>query len=249
VSTYGRTILDAMPRNAIILINGDINNNAVKYMHQCEHVRRDVSVLSLQLMSWEWFVPVQGRNYPAVKFPAQRYHPHEPNGFSISAFLDANYAAAPIFLCGPWKDGDESWRRDYTTAVFGLCDRVLRQKDAAALDWTDHLQAARAAVPSSLQLGNWSAAVYGAETWEHVVFTDSWQRSVHHASLAAYHASQLAETSPKRRKLLRLAVSMFDELLGDTNPVAPIPVSTCLNVFFIVQFFLVFTFVVSIHFR
>ena len=221
-----------MPRNAIVLINGDINNNAVKYVHQCERQREDVSVLSLQLMSWEWFVPVQGRNYPRVTFPAARYHPHMPNGFSIAAFLDANYASAPIFLCGPWKDGDESWRRGYTTAVFGLCDRVLRTAAHASLDWSEHLSAARAAVPSSRQLGTWSPKQFGAETWEAMVFSDSWERFVHHASLASYHASLLREDDPsaavesKRRALLRLAIDMYDELLADASPVKPIPVST-----------------------
>jgi hypothetical protein len=103
IANYGRTILSAMPPNALILINGDINNNAVKYMHQCEGLRRDdVSVLSLQLASWEWFVPTQRRNYPRVRFPKNklRYHPHKADGFSIAQLLDKNYKHAPIFLCG-----------------------------------------------------------------------------------------------------------------------------------------------------
>ena len=143
--------------------------------------------------------------------------------------LDQNYASAPIFLCGPWKEGDESWRQNYKTAVFGLCERVLRIGDHASLDWVAHLKASRAAVPSSRQLGNWSSAQFGLETWENMVFTDSWHRFVHHASLVAYHASLLreddAKAAPARRELLRMAVALYDEILEDTAPVVPLPVS------------------------
>jgi hypothetical protein len=76
-------------------------SNAIKYLHQCEGVRRDdVSVLSLQLMSWAWFTPVQAKNYPNVTLPGHVYHPHVSGGYSIAKFLDANYDRAPIFLCG-----------------------------------------------------------------------------------------------------------------------------------------------------
>ncbi len=79
-------------------------SNAVKYLHQCEGLRKnDVSVLSLQLMSWAWFVPVQAKNYPNVTFPGHVYHPHIPGAYSIAKFLEANWHKAPIFLCGMYQ--------------------------------------------------------------------------------------------------------------------------------------------------
>jgi hypothetical protein len=74
----------------------------------------------------------------------------------------SNRSTGPLvvsLLAGPWKEGDESWRAGYTTAVFGLCDRVLTLADFNALDWAAHIRAARAAVPSTRQLGNWCARV------------------------------------------------------------------------------------------
>ena len=73
----GRQLLDNLPPNAIVLLNGDLNNNLPKYAQQCEGLRPDVSLVSMQLMSWEWFVPMQRGNYPNVKFPNEVYHPHK----------------------------------------------------------------------------------------------------------------------------------------------------------------------------
>jgi hypothetical protein len=49
---YGEAILESMPRDALVLVNGDINNNLVKYPQQCDGVRTDLRIMSLQLMTW-----------------------------------------------------------------------------------------------------------------------------------------------------------------------------------------------------
>jgi hypothetical protein len=114
--THGESILNSFPPDSIVLLNGDLNNNLVKYPQQCEAQRReDVSLLSLQLMSWDWFVPMQRANYPAVVFPGNRYHIMHEGSFDIRTFLDANIgnpkAKGGVFLCGPHKDGDHSLKR------------------------------------------------------------------------------------------------------------------------------------------
>jgi hypothetical protein len=93
----------------------------LKYPNQCERIRRDLSLVSLQLASWEWFVPMQvdgaeaaarcsgrahardqAKNYPRVKFPGTIYHPYRAGGFSLRQFLDAN-RHLQTFICGPFK--------------------------------------------------------------------------------------------------------------------------------------------------
>ena len=59
----GSRILNSFPKNSIVLLNGDLNNNLIKYPQQCEGLRKDVDLLSLQLMTWDWFVPMQKHNY------------------------------------------------------------------------------------------------------------------------------------------------------------------------------------------
>ena len=104
----GRRVLSSFPESSIVLLNGDLNNNILKYPQQCEGVRPDLRLLSLQLMTWDWFVPVQGGNYGDVVFPGDRYHVNFPNSFSMRTFLQRNVKRHPVFLCGPWKDGDMS---------------------------------------------------------------------------------------------------------------------------------------------
>ena len=94
--------------HSIILLNGDLNNNIIKYPQQCEGTRPDLRLLSLQLMTWDWFVPMQALNYPNVSFPGSRYHVNFDDAFTMKHFLDANVKRFPIFLCGPWKEGDYS---------------------------------------------------------------------------------------------------------------------------------------------
>ena len=68
-------------------------------------------------MTWDWFVPMQQRNYPNVSFPGNRYHVNFHGAFTMKQFLDANIRAHPIFLCGPWKEGDHSNLKNIATGA------------------------------------------------------------------------------------------------------------------------------------
>ena len=59
-------------------------------------------------MSWDWFVPTQTINYPKIIFPNNVYHPIY--GFNIKQFIDQNIKYHPMFICGDWKSGDESYQ-------------------------------------------------------------------------------------------------------------------------------------------
>jgi len=79
-------------------------------------------------------------HYPKVVFPGTRFHPHIEGAntlpkakhprclhcysinsivgaFSMKEFLDANYkrtkSLKKIFLCGPFKEGDDSHKKHY----------------------------------------------------------------------------------------------------------------------------------------
>merc|ERR1711871_1438921 len=81
IEVYGRKILESMPKHAILLVNGDLNNNAPKYLQQCENFRTDVAILGLQQMSWPWWVPMHRHHYPDVTLPGNRYHVSRPGSF------------------------------------------------------------------------------------------------------------------------------------------------------------------------
>ncbi len=70
-----------------------------------------------------------------------------------------------------------------------------------------------------------SETVFAADTWERVVFHDSWHRFLHHASLAAYHASQASAKQVEDRALLKIAAAFYDEMFAPDQPaITPIPV-------------------------
>ena len=59
IRTYGNRVLNTLPENSILLVTEDLNNNAIKYVQECEGVRPDVSALSLPLMTYEWWSKTQ----------------------------------------------------------------------------------------------------------------------------------------------------------------------------------------------
>ncbi|DAZ97661.1 TPA: hypothetical protein N0F65_009662 [Lagenidium giganteum] len=67
--TYAKSVLDTMPKNALLLSFTDINWNTIRYLQECELYRQDVTHLSLQVMPFPWFTR-QHALYPAVDFPA-----------------------------------------------------------------------------------------------------------------------------------------------------------------------------------
>ena len=102
IRIYGKRVLNSVPENSILLVTEDLNNNAIKYVQECEGVRPDVSSLSLPLMTYEWWSKTQKHHYPNVVIPNEMYHPGQSNGYSILEFLLSNMNASPIFIAGSW---------------------------------------------------------------------------------------------------------------------------------------------------
>jgi hypothetical protein len=73
---------------------------------------------------------MQAEHYPGVRFPGTKYHPRVPGAFSLRAFLQANRKrfGDRTFICGPFKDGDDSWKAAYETVPYGLCAQLVRVK-------------------------------------------------------------------------------------------------------------------------
>eukprot|EP00808_Paulinella_micropora_P006413 g77452.t1 len=205
--TQGEVQLRAFPKDSIVLLNGDLNNNVIKYMQQCEGIRPDLRLLSVQLMTWDWFVPMQSHHYPGVVFPGNKYHPWQPGDFSILQFLEKNFRKFSIFLCGPWKEGDETWREGFTTVPFGLCERIFR-KGKEPKNWTDYTMRSLKGLPIYKDLPAWQPGKYGPETWEHVLYSDIWMRHQYIMSYTSFMSNKNLSDIP----LLRLAKKMADDL-------------------------------------
>jgi dolichyl-phosphate-mannose-protein mannosyltransferase len=188
-----RTQLEAFPRKSIVLLNGDLNNNIFKYAYQCENVRKSnpprVHLLSLQLMTWDWFVPMQAHHYPGVLFPGGKYHPHEAAGFSMAQFLQANSDSYRIFICGPFKEGDQSHEALYTTRPFGMCDEIVLRKDETRKIAKFAKRSFKAMIGAA-DMAPFDPKKYTMDTWERVLYNDVWARQLHLSSYISFHANQ-----------------------------------------------------------
>ena len=126
---FGREMLRPLPRNARLIVRGDLITNSARFVQRCLHYRRDVQMVDMAMMTYKWFVPVQGANFPSFTWPGTHYHPYETNGFSMKGLLDANFAAdpnSPIFIAGGWHDEDFSQNGAYETRPYGIVDEIVR---------------------------------------------------------------------------------------------------------------------------
>jgi hypothetical protein len=125
-SDYGHSILDPLPLNSIILFQGDLIGNTIMYLHLCENIRPDLKIISLNLMTYDWFEKQQAPVYYPVIFPGRVYHPYKKHAYNIKQFLESNINSFPIFIAGQFKEGDESYYDEFTTIPFGMVQQIFK---------------------------------------------------------------------------------------------------------------------------
>jgi hypothetical protein len=111
-----------MPKNAVMIVKGDIITNSMRYLRVCENMRPDTTHLDQSMMTYPWFKPQQKRHFVNITFPNLHYHPYEKLGYSMQQargfcsscafrgltllqFLDKNWkppSQRPFYLCGGW---------------------------------------------------------------------------------------------------------------------------------------------------
>eukprot|EP00899_Mesostigma_viride_P018025 jgi/Mesvir1/26223/Mv02402-RA.4 len=88
---------ESLPPSAIVVASGEENYMPLAYVQSCLGVRRDVSLLSRELLTYPWFIHQQGAFYPGIQFPGTRLWrreahrpPPEPGSYDLSQFFRAN---------------------------------------------------------------------------------------------------------------------------------------------------------------
>ncbi|XP_040976446.1 transmembrane protein 260 isoform X2 [Aquila chrysaetos chrysaetos] len=93
VDKFARNLLSSMPTGAVILLRGDLPGNALRYVHYCEGMRPDITLVDQEMMTYEWYLPKLAKHLPGVYFPGNRWNPVEgvlPDGtlvFNLHRFL------------------------------------------------------------------------------------------------------------------------------------------------------------------
>jgi hypothetical protein len=170
VEALGRSILDSLPKDALLLVKGDIVSNSVRYLQRCEGARPDVRAVDQEMMSYRWFVRTRAAALEGVVFPGVVYNPFEPDGFSIRAFLDANLDRAPVFVAGGYKDGDSSHEGAFVGWPHGFVDRVYR-KDRDPTELGAWLASSAPLVPRADAFPGLAARASRSGSWEALVAT------------------------------------------------------------------------------
>ncbi|KAF1332925.1 Membrane protein, partial [Globisporangium splendens] len=143
IRDYARALLDPLPKDAVLIVNFDLQWTSLRYLQRCEHRRTDVTILNLSMMMFAWFA-TKHAHYPSLSFPGMRLVPFgaKTDGSTFASFLDANYqplsnTSTPhrrgIFFGGKLNYQDQDFHSKYTFTPYGLVDEIHRKEDTTSL--------------------------------------------------------------------------------------------------------------------
>ena len=186
-----RDVLDKFPVGSRVIVKGDLFTNSLRYLQQCEGRRTDVELVDQAMLTYRWFVRVQGRNFPSFAWPGTHYHPFEETGFSMRDLLLANLGAGrkPVFMLGGWNPQDPSVPGSYVHVPWGVADLVAPAEDpherwdGSIWSWHKECEERELRPRVSGLPGH-----HAGDRWEAVVFSDSCDISAKEALHFLNHA-------------------------------------------------------------
>ncbi|KAM6462537.1 protein O-mannosyl-transferase TMEM260 isoform 2-T2 [Liasis olivaceus] len=219
VDRFAMNLLSSMPPDAIILLRGDLPGNSLRYLHYCEGIRPDITLVDQEMMTYHWYLPKLAKHLPGVTFPGDRWNPVEgllPDGtitFNLHNFLKINIHK-DTFVCIGLHEGDPTWKKDYSLWPWGSCDKLVSSK--APFDPEEWIDRTR-------NLYNWTEEYgkFDSSSWESVANEEMWQARMK----TAFFLFDLAETAPTfgdaKAKLYTFAYKLYKEIVNTykTHPV------------------------------
>lgn len=135
---YALSILETLPSNSLLLLNYDQQWTSVRYLQECEGVRKDITSLNLSMMTFEWW-QTKHDLYDDVSFPGTHYTkgntlPWANGGFTFSEFIDANveHFGSNIFIGGRINFEDPAFSENYEEEPFGLVRKIQGRSNTIA---------------------------------------------------------------------------------------------------------------------
>ncbi|XP_067590796.1 protein O-mannosyl-transferase TMEM260 isoform X4 [Pseudorca crassidens] len=173
IDKFAKNLLASMPHDAIILLRGDLPGNSLRYMHYCEGLRPDISLVDQEMMTYEWYLPKMAKHLPGVKFPGNRWNPVEgilPSGmvtFNLYHFLEVN-KLKETFVCIGIHEGDPTWKKNYSLWPWGSCDKLVSSE--IVFDPEEWIKLTR-------NIYNWTEDYgrFAPSSWESVANEEMWQ--------------------------------------------------------------------------
>ncbi|XP_076464917.1 protein O-mannosyl-transferase TMEM260-like [Babylonia areolata] len=210
VEDFARTVLAALPPNALVLTKGDLPSNSLRYFHLVEGVRPDITLFDQEVLTYQWSVPMLGRHVD-IQWPGSRLYLHSGTSqhgvqhFTFRQLLDAHYHRRPIFGCIGVQDHEPSWQEAYHLRPLGVCVQFV--KKGAHLDLDEWLSA------STLFTANWSHPLPASEsTWEDVASAEMW-RAKTVAGLYLLESVDSIQNTKEKSSLLRHAYQIYKDAM------------------------------------
>ncbi|XP_054423489.1 protein O-mannosyl-transferase TMEM260 isoform X2 [Pteronotus mesoamericanus] len=173
IDKFAKNLLASMPPDAIILLRGDLPGNSLRYMHYCEGLRPDISLVDQEMMTYEWYLPKMAKHLPGVNFPGNRWNPVEgilPSGmvtFNLYHFLETN-KQKETFVCIGIHEGDPTWKKRYSLWPWGSCDKLVSSEIVFnPEEW----------IKLTRNIYNWTEEYgrFDPSSWESVANEEMWQ--------------------------------------------------------------------------
>ncbi|XP_013848900.1 transmembrane protein 260 isoform X4 [Sus scrofa] len=211
IDKFAKNLLASMPQDAIILLRGDLPGNSLRYLHYCEGLRPDISLVDQEMMTYEWYLPKMAKHLPGVKFPGNRWNPVEgilPSGmvtFNLYHFLKIN-KQKETFVCIGIHEGDPTWKKNYSLWPWGSCDKLVSSEIAFnPEEW----------IKLTRNIYNWTEEYgrFDPSSWESVANEEMWQARMK----TPFFIFNLAETtslpSDVKAQLYTHAYNLYKEIV------------------------------------
>ncbi|NWX86734.1 TM260 protein, partial [Nothoprocta pentlandii] len=219
VDNFARNLLSSMPTGAVVLLRGDLPGNALRYLHYCEGMRPDITLVDQEMMTYEWYLPKLAKHLPGIHFPGKRWNPVEgvlPDGtlvFNLHHFLKVN-KQKEVFVCIGLHEGDSTWKKSYSLWPWGTCEKLVPSE--VVFDPEEWIRLTR-------NLYNWTED-YGRfkpSSWEAVANEEMWQARMK----TAFFIFDLAETASvaaeTKSQLYTFAYTLYKEIIS-SHPKHPV---------------------------
>jgi hypothetical protein len=162
VASFARSILEPLPRDALVVSKGDLYGNSLRYLQVCEGVRTDVHLLDVELLKAPWMTARVKRRLQAVNLPGRFYRAPSrrvQGSYDLAALFDANIGRLALFS-NALEHGDDGWKERYAAWPEGVLERVVPKHEVADVDaWlarTDSwINGARLEFPDEVPEGSW----------------------------------------------------------------------------------------------
>lgn len=163
-SNYGEAWLAPLPQGAVLLARGDLIVNTVHYRQHCTGFRRDVRVLDLERMTYEWQTKALKQQQPDLILPGSHYQSTGSGGYQLKPLIDANPQLGPWFVAGDLNAAEKAGLPGWTILPHGLGWQLVPPGNP--LNFESWWKQSEAALPrftepadSRRKVDSWSAAV------------------------------------------------------------------------------------------